>query len=81
LICFANLNKYNIKSVKKIAVRTLIGILLFMLLVAILLALPVVQTRLGKYATDQLKEDFGVTITIEKVAINPFGGVILNEGL
>ena len=48
-----------------------------MLLVAILLALPVVQTRLGKYATDQLKEDFGVTITIEKVAINPFGGVKL----
>jgi hypothetical protein len=50
---------------------------LFVLLVAILLALPVVQTRLGKYATDQLKKDFGVSITIEKVAINPFGGVKL----
>jgi hypothetical protein len=50
---------------------------LFVLLVAILLALPVVQTKLGAYATDQLKKDFGVSITIEKVAINPFGGVKL----
>ena len=50
---------------------------LFVLLVAILLALPVVQTKLGAYATDRLKKDFGVSITIEKVAINPFGGLKL----
>jgi len=58
-------------------VRSLIGMLFFVLLIALLLALPVVQTRLGKYATDQLKKDFGVSITIDKVAINPFGGVKL----
>ncbi|CAM4240244.1 translocation/assembly module TamB domain-containing protein [Flavobacterium terrigena] len=46
-----------------------------LLIVAILLALPVVQTKLGQYATDQLKKDYGVDITVEKVAINPFGGV------
>lgn len=48
-----------------------------LLIVAILLALPVVQTKLGQYATDQLKKDYGVDITVEKVAINPFGGVKL----
>ncbi len=41
------------------------------------MALPVVQTKLGEYATDQLKEEYGVDITVEKVAINPFGGVKL----
>jgi hypothetical protein len=48
-----------------------------MLIVAILLALPIVQTELGKYATNQLKEVYGVDISVEKVAINPFGGVKL----
>lgn len=41
------------------------------------MALPVVQTELGKYATDELKKEYGVDITVEKVAINPFGGVKL----
>ena len=44
----------------------------------ILLALPFVQTRLGAYATDLLKQDFGVNIKVERVAITPFGGVKLN---
>nr|WP_245745586.1 translocation/assembly module TamB domain-containing protein [Flavobacterium urocaniciphilum] len=48
-----------------------------MLIVAILLALPFVQTKLGKYATDELKKEFGVDITVEQVAVNPFGGVKL----
>ncbi len=48
-----------------------------LLIVAILLALPVVQTELGKHATDWLKEEYKVDITVEKVAINPFGGVKL----
>ncbi len=41
------------------------------------MALPVVQTKLGEYATDELKKDYGVDIKVEKVAINPFGGVKL----
>lgn len=41
------------------------------------MALPVVQTELGEYATDELKKEFGVDISVEKVAINPFGGVKL----
>lgn len=41
------------------------------------MALPVVQTKLGEYATDWLKEEYKVDITVEKVAINPFGGVKL----
>ena len=41
------------------------------------MALPVVQTKLGQYATEELKKSYGVDITVEKVAINPFGGVKL----
>ena len=41
------------------------------------MALPAVQTKLGKYATDELKEAYGVDISVERVAINPFGGVKL----
>ena len=41
------------------------------------MALPVVQTKLGTYATDELKKAYGVDITVEKVAVNPFGGVKL----
>lgn len=41
------------------------------------MALPVVQTKLGEYATDWLKDEYKVDITVEKVAINPFGGVKL----
>ena len=48
-----------------------------LLIVSILLALPVVQTKLGEYATDELKEAYGVDISVERVAINPFGGVKL----
>jgi len=47
--------------------------------VAILLSLPVVQTKLGSYATKALKEDYGVDITIKRVAITPFLGVKLND--
>lgn len=37
------------------------------------------QTKLGNYATQKLKEDFGVAITIKRVAITPFGSVKLND--
>lgn len=50
-----------------------------LVLAAILLSLPVVQTKLGSYATNTLKKDFGVNITIKRVAITPFGGVKLND--
>ncbi|NHM03737.1 translocation/assembly module TamB [Flavobacterium sp. TWA-26] len=43
----------------------------------ILLSLPPVQTYLGKYATDELNKTYGTNLTIEQVAITPFGSVKL----
>ncbi|MFH6999642.1 translocation/assembly module TamB domain-containing protein [Flavobacterium sp. FlaQc-57] len=48
-----------------------------MLALAIILALPVVQTKIAKYITETLNEDFKTDISVEKVAINIFGGVKL----
>jgi hypothetical protein len=36
-----------------------------------------VQTYLGKYATDELNKTYGTNLTIEQVAITPFGSVKL----
>jgi len=41
------------------------------------LSLPPVQTYLGKYATDELNKTYGTNLTIEQVAITPFGSVKL----
>jgi hypothetical protein len=55
----------------------LIGFVLFLLLLAIALSLPFVQTKIAQYATNSLNEKFGTNISIDKVAINVFGGVKL----
>lgn len=43
----------------------------------IVLSLPPVQSKLGKYATDELNKAYGTDLTIEQVAITPFGSVKL----
>lgn len=67
----------SIKKFKKILVRTIIGLILFLLLLAIALSLPFVQTKIARIATDKLNEDFGTNINIEKVAVSVFGSVRL----
>ncbi|WP_291287122.1 translocation/assembly module TamB domain-containing protein [Flavobacterium sp.] len=52
-----------------------------MLALAIILALPVVQTKIAKYVTESLNTDFKTDISVEKVAINIFGGVKLKKVL
>jgi len=52
-----------------------------LLALAIILALPVVQTKIAKYITETLNEDFKTDISVEKVAINIFGGVTLKKVL
>ncbi|WP_264554161.1 translocation/assembly module TamB domain-containing protein [Flavobacterium sp. N2038] len=52
-----------------------------MLALAIILSLPVVQTKIARYATDSLREDFNANITVGKVAVNIFGGVKLKDVL
>ena len=48
-----------------------------MLVLAITLALPIVQTKIAKYVTESLNSDFKTDITVDRVAINIFGGVKL----
>ncbi len=49
-----------------------------MLLVsAVALSLPVVQTKLGVYVTNMINKDYGTDIHVDQVAISPFGGVKL----
>jgi hypothetical protein len=45
----------------------------------LLLSIPAVQTRLGKYATKKLNEDFGTNMNIEKVGLQLNGDVELKN--
>lgn len=47
----------------------------------IVLSLPVVQTKIAKYITETLNTDFKTNISIDKVAVNIFGGVKLKKVL
>ena len=49
-----------------------------MVLGSLVLSLPVVQTRLGKYAMDSLNEEFGTNIQIDRVSMSLFN---LNAGI
>lgn len=49
--------------------------------VAITLSLPVVQTKIARYITETLNTDFKTDISVERVAINIFGGVKLKKVL
>ncbi|SHG33768.1 Family of unknown function [Flavobacterium segetis] len=46
-----------------------------MLVLAIALTLPIVQTKIAQYFTNSINKDFGTNIKIEGVAISVFGGV------
>jgi hypothetical protein len=52
-----------------------------LLALAIILSLPVVQTKIAKYVTESLNTDFKTDIHVDKVAINIFGGVKLKKVL
>jgi len=53
-------------------------LLLFIILV-LLFSIPAVQTRLGKYATKRINDDFGTNISIEKVGLQLNGDVKLKN--
>ena len=77
---FAKLNyKRGIKKFKKITLRILAGILLVFLLLFILLSIPVVQTRLGKLATQKINDRYKTDISINKVGLKWNGDVKIKE--
>lgn len=52
---------------------------MLLLLTAIALTLPVVQTKLAHYATEKLNKQYGTDISVGKVAITVFGSVKLKD--
>ena len=54
---------------------------MLLLLSAIALTLPFVQTKIAKYVTDDINKSYGVNISIDKVALTVFGGVKLKSVL
>jgi hypothetical protein len=52
-----------------------------LLVVAITLTLPAVQTRIARYFTESINKDFGTNISIDGVAISVFGGIKFKDVL
>jgi len=81
LIRFAeNLNNLIIQPIKKhqkILLKLLKYMVLFLLLIIILLSTSYVQTKLAKYATTTINEDFGNDLLIQKVDLSFLGTVQL----
>jgi len=65
------------KKFKKILLRALLGLVVFFILLAVALSLPVVQTKIAHYASDELNTKFGTHISIDRVGITIFGSVKL----
>ena len=55
--------------------RLLLGVILLLLVLAIALTMPVVQTKIAQYFTTSINKDFGTNIAIDGVAVSVFGGV------
>ncbi|AEW86155.1 hypothetical protein FCOL_06670 [Flavobacterium columnare ATCC 49512] len=66
-------------TVLKIKMYFFLGIAFLLLLLAIVLSMPSVQTRLGQYATEYLNKEFGTDITVQEANFTVFGGVKLKK--
>ena len=58
-----------IKKFLKILAKLTAVLLLLLIIFMLLLSIPSVQTRLGKYATDRLNKDYNTNITIDKIGL------------
>jgi hypothetical protein len=52
-----------------------------LLVFAIVLTFPIVQTKLARYFTEKINADFGTNISVDEIAISVFGGVKLKKVL
>jgi hypothetical protein len=73
--------QFNIKNIIKIIIRSILGLILFVLVLGIALSLPFVQTKIGKYVTDELNQKYKTSINVEQVSLTVFGGVKLKKVL
>ncbi len=68
-----------IKRILKIIGKIAGVILLLFIILVLILSIPAVQTRLGKYATDTLNEDYKTDINIGRVGLQFNGDVELKD--
>lgn len=66
-----------IKKARKILVRTLKYLVLFLILLVIVFSIPAVQTKLARMLTDDLNKEYGTDLVIEKVDLSLLGTVAL----
>ncbi|WP_245766593.1 translocation/assembly module TamB domain-containing protein [Pustulibacterium marinum] len=69
----------GIKKLRKILLRILAGILIFLLLLVIALSLPPVQTFIAKKVTNSLNESYGTSINIDKIHVTFYGDVYMKS--
>ncbi|GAB1307489.1 translocation/assembly module TamB domain-containing protein [Urechidicola sp. KH5] len=68
-----------IKRTKKIVIKFLRSLTVLLVLIALLLAIPAVQTKLGRVATNYLNKDFNTNIVVNKVDLSILGRIKLKE--
>lgn len=51
--------------------------MLFSLLISMLLSIPAIQTKLGRYVTSKINKDFGINLSVERVDFSFLGSVQL----
>ncbi len=69
----------RIKKFLKIVSKIIAIILLLFIILVLVFSIPAVQTRLGKYVTDTINEEFGTNINIGRVGLQFNGDVELKE--
>lgn len=69
----------RIKKFLKIVAKLIAIFLLLLLILLMVLAIPTVQTNLGRYATKKINQEFGTHITIQKVGLQLNGDVELKN--
>jgi hypothetical protein len=71
----------SFKTLRKILFRSFLVLFLLLLFGALLLTMPNIQTKIAKYYTAKINEQYKTDISVDKVAITIFGGVKLKDVL
>jgi hypothetical protein len=71
----------SFKTLRKILFRSFLVLFLLLLFGALLLTMPNIQTKIAKYYTAKINEQYKTDISVDKVAITIFGGVKLKNVL
>jgi hypothetical protein len=71
----------SFKTLRKVLFRGFLVLFLLLLFGVLLLTIPNIQTKIAKYYTEKLNQQYKTDISVDKVAITIFGGVKLKDVL